>query len=189
MRGFRDALGYSELFALGFHDVRTTWSNVVTKLPFYRAVASPSWGDIFSFSKVNHLPPSDSDHLPILLQASFVPIPKRHKNHRFKFESFWLQHSECDSLVVAQWASKEESLPFFSLTRKIARTRLALNIWQKENFCNHQHQMMNIRLQLEAFMDSPSTPDIQTEKTSLMTQPHSLLSQEEVFWKQCSKIS
>ncbi|KAK9938270.1 hypothetical protein M0R45_015020 [Rubus argutus] len=59
MRGFRDALGYSDLVDLGFHGIKTTWSNAITQLRLDRAVATPSWSDIFGFSKVTHLPHSD----------------------------------------------------------------------------------------------------------------------------------
>lgn len=147
-------------------------------------MATPSWSDLFSFSRLTHLPPSDSDHVPILLQASCVPIPKRPKHHRFKFESFWLQHKDCDPIVLAQWANEIEGLPMFSLTKKITNTRLALDKWQRDNFRSRQHQMWNVRVKLESFMAVPSSPEIQTKKSYLMTQLQSLLSQEEAFWKQ-----
>lgn len=158
------------------------------KLHLDRAVATPSWSDIFGHSKVTHLPPSDSDHIPILLQASTVLIPHSPKHHRFKFESFWLQCTECDHLVLAQWATEFERLPMFCLTRKITKTRLALDKWQKENFRARQQLMLTVRLRLEAIMEVPISPSLQVENKELMTQFQSLLSQEEAFWTQRSKV-
>ncbi|XP_062028530.1 uncharacterized protein LOC133744439 [Rosa rugosa] len=102
MRGFREALGYGDLLDLGFQGTKTTWWNYETKLRLDRAICTPSWFDIFGYAKVIHLPPSDSDHIPILLCASMVPIPKWTRFHRFKFEAFWLQQPECDSMVRQQ---------------------------------------------------------------------------------------
>ncbi|XP_062016292.1 uncharacterized protein LOC133732721 [Rosa rugosa] len=99
MRGFREALGYGDLLDLGFHGTKSTWWNSETKLRLDRAVCTPAWIDIFGYAKVIHLPPSDSDHIPILLRASTVPIAKQTRSHRFKFEAFWLQHPDCDPLV------------------------------------------------------------------------------------------
>lgn len=188
MRGFREALGYCDLIDLGFTGSMTTWWSSQTQLRLDRAVATTSWIDIFEFSKLVHLPPSDSDHVPILLQASSVPIPKRPKHHRFKFESFWLQHKDCDPLVLAQWSNDFEGLPMYNLTRKIASTRVALDKWHNENFRARQHQMMHVRLRLEALLDIPTHLSSQQEKTDLMAQLQSLLSQEEAFWNQRSKV-
>lgn len=69
MRGFREALGYCDFVDLGFIGSRTTWWNSSTQLRLDRAVATPSWSDLFGYSRLVHLPPSDSDHAPILLQS------------------------------------------------------------------------------------------------------------------------
>lgn len=129
-----------------------------------KVVATLSWCDIFGFSRVNHLPPSDSNNLPILLQASSVPLPKRPKHHHFKFESFLLQHKDCDPLVLAQWVTEFEGLPMYYLTKRITSTRLALDKWQRENFRARQHQMMTVRLRLESLMEVPVTAALQVEK-------------------------
>ncbi|XP_062014558.1 uncharacterized protein LOC133731122 [Rosa rugosa] len=99
MRSFREALGYCELLDLGFQGPQSTWWNSETQLRLDRVVCTESWCDIFGFARLKHLPPSDSDHVPILLHASTIPLPIRPRHHRFKFESYWLQHSECDEVV------------------------------------------------------------------------------------------
>ncbi|XP_024200277.1 uncharacterized protein LOC112203561 [Rosa chinensis] len=70
MRGFREALGYGDLLDLGFHGPMCTWWNSETQLHLDRVVCTPSWCNIFGHARVRHLPPRDSDHAPILLQAS-----------------------------------------------------------------------------------------------------------------------
>ena len=99
MRGFRDAMAYGELVDLGFHGTMATWGNSETLLRLDRAICTPSWFDIFGCAKLFHLPPSDSDHVPILLRASTAPLSFQPKAYRFKFEAFWLQNGECDQVV------------------------------------------------------------------------------------------
>ncbi|XP_061999575.1 uncharacterized protein LOC133716965 [Rosa rugosa] len=99
MRGFREALGYCDLLDLGFHGAMATWWNSETLLCLDRAICTPSWFDLFRHSKLFHLPPSDFDHVPLLLKASTAPLVVRSKKHNFKFEAFWLQHPECDGVV------------------------------------------------------------------------------------------
>ncbi|XP_024164458.1 uncharacterized protein LOC112171517 [Rosa chinensis] len=70
MRGFREALGYCDLLDLGFQDSKATWWNAETHLSLDRAVCTLSRLDVFGYAKVTHLPPSDSDHISILLQKN-----------------------------------------------------------------------------------------------------------------------
>ncbi|XP_024190426.1 uncharacterized protein LOC112194416 [Rosa chinensis] len=92
MRGFWEALGYAESVDLGFYGCPYTWSDSETKVRLDRVVATAEWSDSFIHSQVIHLPPSKSDHIPILLCISAVPIIQKRRYHRFRFESMWLQH-------------------------------------------------------------------------------------------------
>ena len=84
MRGFRDALGYGDLLDMGFHGVMPTWGNSDTLLRLDRAVCTTSWFDIFHHAKLFHLPPSDSDHVPLLLKAITGLLAVKQKVHRFQ---------------------------------------------------------------------------------------------------------
>ncbi|XP_062028960.1 uncharacterized protein LOC133744958 [Rosa rugosa] len=188
IRGFREALGYCDLLDLGFQGSRATWWNAETHLRLDHAVCTPSWLDVFGYAKVTHLPPSDSDHIPILLQASEVPIPKRPKHQRFKFESFWLQHKDCDPLVKTSWQAEVSGVPMFQVVKKIAHTRIALDKWQKNTFRLRQQQMLGVRARLAELLNSSATTSIQDEKRILMNRLETLFSQEEAFWRQRAKV-
>lgn len=113
MRGFRKALGYGDLLDLGFQGPATTWWNSETQLRLDRAVCNPSWCDIFGHARVQHLLPSDSDHLPILLHASTIPILKIPHHQRFHFEAYWLQHIECNDVVKGAWFTDVTGVPMY----------------------------------------------------------------------------
>ncbi|XP_062028887.1 uncharacterized protein LOC133744874 [Rosa rugosa] len=77
----------------------------------------------------------------------------------------------------------------YCLTRKITKTRRALEKWQQETFRLRQQQMMEVRGKLEVLMDEPMSEAIHIEKKELMVKLQTLLSQEEAFWKQRAKVT
>ncbi|XP_062009553.1 uncharacterized protein LOC133726094 [Rosa rugosa] len=189
MRGFREALGYGDLLDLGFQGPQATWWNSETQLRLDRAVCTPTWCDIFGFARLMHLPPSDSDHVPILLQASTVPLAKRPRHHRFKFEAHWLQHGECDGVVKQAWQTDVYGHLMYQLTENIFYTRMKLDAWQKKTFKGRQMTMLGIRARLEELLDVNLTTSVLLEKKQLMEKLQTLLSQEESFWKQRAKVT
>ncbi|XP_061999168.1 uncharacterized protein LOC133716477 [Rosa rugosa] len=189
MRGFRDALGYGDLLDLGFSGPQSTWWNSETQLRLDRVVCTPSWCDIFSDARLKHLPPSDSDHVPILLQASTAPLPKQRHHRRFKFEAYWLQHGECDGVVKEAWCTDIVGSSMFQITKKLTRTRLELDKWQKQAFKGRQQQMLGIRARLKELLDVQLSEAVQLEKKQLFTRLQTLLAHEESFWQQRSKVA
>lgn len=188
MRGFREVIGYADLIDLGYVGSRFTWSNIHTKIRLDRALATSTWSDIFPSSKVSILPPSISDHSPLLLQASVNPIACVQGYHRFRFESFWLQHSECESVVRAQWLPRGQGQPMFAITKKIEKTSKALDKWQRQTFRDRKEQIQEIRCRLVVLLDMPVSLVSNEEKQSLTIRLQQLLSQEESYWTQRAKV-
>ncbi|XP_062005718.1 uncharacterized protein LOC133722875 [Rosa rugosa] len=182
MRGFRDALGYAELADLGFYGCPYTWSDSETKVRLDRVVATIAWSDAFAHSRVQHLPPSKSDHIPILLSISSVPIRRKKRYHRFKFESLWLHHEGCHEIVHQQWGRPISGQPMFLVSKKIERTSIALDLWQRSVFKNRHKVIMDIRVRLEAILLVSLTPALLIERGELMEQLERLLSEEELYW-------
>ena len=90
---FRASLGVCQLEDLGFKGYPYTWNNkrsgdANTKLRLDRAVTTKEWRDKFQLSSVTHLPPHESDHLPIILQTEHMKPRKGRKG--FKFKENWL---------------------------------------------------------------------------------------------------
>ncbi|KAK9901868.1 hypothetical protein M0R45_001892 [Rubus argutus] len=99
MQGFHDALSYGDLFDIGYLGMSFTWKDSETKCRLDRVVASATWTDLFSVARVTHLPPSRSDHIPLLLGVYASNPPACSFHHRFRFESFWIQDDGCGSVV------------------------------------------------------------------------------------------
>ena len=76
----------------------------------------------------------------------------------------------------------------FIVAQKIRNTRVGLDKWQREVFCGRQMRMMVITNWLEELMGCSITRAGHEEKLDLCSQLQSLLHQEELFWKQRSKV-
>lgn len=148
MQGFRDALSYGDLFDIGYLGMCFTWKGSETKCRLDRAVASATWTDLFSVARVTHLPPSRSDHIPLLLgvYASNPPVCSFH--HRFRFESFWIQDDGCGSVVQRGWGQDVHGPPMFQVIKKISNCRMELDHWQRITFRERSKKIENTRLQL-----------------------------------------
>lgn len=77
MNQFQTALDDVELIDLGFTGAPFTWKGGEVRCRLDRAVATPSWLDIFPASMVTHLPPIHGDHTPILLGVYESPPTSR----------------------------------------------------------------------------------------------------------------
>ncbi|XP_024195744.1 uncharacterized protein LOC112198879 [Rosa chinensis] len=166
-----------------------TWWNSKTQLRLDMAVCTPAWFDLFGHSKLLYLQSSDSDHVPILFRASTISIASKTKFHRFKFETFWVQHPECAGVVSKDWRADITGTPMFYVTKKIAHTRRQLDKWQKQVFRIRQLQMLGIQTRLDELLDVSISEVVQQEKQELMGRLHTLLYQEESFWRWRFKVT
>ncbi|XP_062017671.1 uncharacterized protein LOC133734024 [Rosa rugosa] len=138
MMGLRDALDFGLLSDIKFLGPRYTWQGIrgghLIKIRLDRFVASQSWKNLYSASRVLHLNPSTSDHLLILLEVREHMQTKRRRGRRFRFEELWLREEDCKQIVEQSWESGSGSDAFSKICDKIRRTRSALESWSFDKF-------------------------------------------------------
>lgn len=74
MDDFQVALNDCGLQDLGYTEANFTWGNSLTRLWLDRVVASQEWVNTFLAKSVIHLPPSCSNHIPILVEARVTTL-------------------------------------------------------------------------------------------------------------------
>ncbi|KAL6224775.1 hypothetical protein ACLB2K_003630 [Fragaria x ananassa] len=126
---FQGALDDAELFDLGFRGAPFTWKGGDVRCRLDRAVATPSWLDVFPASRVLHLPPIHGDHIPLLIGVFQEEPLQRQCQFGFRFNSAWTAHEGCRDVVAAGWSHFEGGTPMYRTMSKIAHTRMALNSW------------------------------------------------------------
>ncbi|KAL6179662.1 hypothetical protein ACLB2K_046334 [Fragaria x ananassa] len=130
---FQGALDDAELFDLGFRGAPFTWKGGDVRCRLDRAVATPSWLDVFPASRVLHLPPIHGDHVPLLIGVLQEEPLQRQWQFRFRFNSAWTAHEGCREVVAAGWSHFEGGTPMYRTMSKIAHTKMALNSWFASN--------------------------------------------------------
>jgi hypothetical protein len=93
MELFRDALTFCDLHDLGFSGLPYMWdigrsgnANVLVRLD--RAVADPTWQEIYSDARVWHLISSRSDHCLVQVELTRDAWENR-GTHTFRYEIMW----------------------------------------------------------------------------------------------------
>ncbi|KAL6141777.1 hypothetical protein ACLB2K_060064 [Fragaria x ananassa] len=81
---FQGALDDAELFDLGFRGAPFTCKRGDVRCQLDRAVATPSWLDVFPASRVLHLPPIHGDHVPLLIGVFQEEPLQRQWQFRFR---------------------------------------------------------------------------------------------------------
>lgn len=83
LRRFANWISSCNLIDLGFSGPRFTWSNLRPGLGHVkerldRALSNADWRLLFPEAIVQHLPRTYSDHCPLLVDLSGIPIPNPH---------------------------------------------------------------------------------------------------------------
>lgn len=152
---FRGAVDSCCLHDLQFTGPMFTWRGNrwghEVRVRLDRFLASSSWSDFFPVSRVVHLSPSMSDHLPILIEVRAPRPKKKRKKKRFRFEDYWLMDEECKEVVVVGWNSATGLDPVSVIHNKISNTRDQLMGWSRGRFGNLKQEIEKVRNQLTIF--------------------------------------
>lgn len=105
MARFRGALVDCGLSDMGFVGSKFTWFNRFTKERLDRACYSSHWNAMYPCSRTLTLPPSKSDHSPLLIEVSAEPVSHLKKPRRFRFEEMWAQHQDASAVIQKGWTT------------------------------------------------------------------------------------
>ncbi|KAM1037577.1 hypothetical protein EV2_033289 [Malus domestica] len=89
---------------------------------------------MFNCARVSYLDPSKSDHVPLLIELERIPNQGRRRPRLFRFENFWAEHEECESIIRDTWNQPITRVPMYRVVSKIRATRLALIKWNQAVF-------------------------------------------------------
>lgn len=145
MQAFRADLSDCNLEDLGAAGGVFTWSNSLTKERLDRGVASQSWREAYSYSRVVHLAPSKSDHIPLLMEIRSEPVTLTRRRRRFLFEEIWSSHAQFPHVVEEAWTHPQLGSPMLQLCRKIKDTCAQLLTWDMAVFGSRKQELEETR--------------------------------------------
>lgn len=170
-----------------------TWTNGQvnpTCVRLDRFLVNQDWLSRYPMINQSCLPRFGSDHAPIKLSTGHHTI----KQHHFRFDRVWCSVDGFTELIQLWW---EELSPHgcgaFILAKKLAFTGSKLREWAKSTFGSIKLHKLNILHEienLEEIKDFRSLSEAELSKVSELRQTLSnSLAQEEVYWRQRSRIT
>lgn len=175
---------------LGFSGPRFTWSNLRPALGHVkerldRALSNADWRLLFPEAIVQHLPRTYSDHCPLLVDLSGIPIPNPHLRP-FRFEACWLLDDRYKDLVNQVWHQSNLSLP--ELLPAMVQATKDWNLHTFGNLFRNKRRLLTRIAGIQKALDrGPSHFLIELER-DLINQYNRILKQEKFFWYQKSRV-
>lgn len=192
MREFNDLIAALDVFDLNFTGKFFTWWDCNILHPTFkkldRVLINPDWITAFPSSSAQFLRRGLSDHCPALvylgLSAPRLPKP-------FQVFQHIIEHTRFLSSVEEAWGATIHGDPWYILSSKLKRVKLALK--QLNNSCGNLHDAVIVaRKALTDFQDElPNLPsyDQCVAEEELCSNLQKAIATEEIFLKQKSRIS
>ncbi|KAL5783938.1 hypothetical protein ACOSQ2_006330 [Xanthoceras sorbifolium] len=194
MFNFRSIVELCDFVDLGFSGLLFTWNNkrggsrnVQERLD--RFFATSQWVNLFSGIKVEHLGFMFSDHRPI--SAKFVCGGSNisgGRDRKFRFEPFWLKDEECYSVICTAWGGFASDVSGRGLRDKLVMCADRLENWSKVKFGSLKKAIDRKRCEINLLYDRQQTNQVLNVIKTRERELESLLSKEELYWKQRSRV-
>lgn len=193
MSDFQACISATGLQDAGFQGCKFTWFNgqhlngIWARLD--RLLLNGHWHLSCPAISVQHLSRACSDHCPLLISADHVS-PKGPS--RFSFQHMWTAHEKFLDDSRKAWSSGPlSSYPILTVALKLKHMKEFYRAWNKEIFKNVQANVATAEAifeDAEQVYDSHPSVATRTALSSAKDQLDRVLSQEEMFWRQRSRI-
>jgi hypothetical protein len=100
----------------------------------------------------------------------------------------WESHKEFAATLLQQWKGNEKSRTMEELQRKLTLLSGDLASWGKNSFGNVQAQIQQLQRELGTLRRDPNRMEPSPRENDVTTQLTTLLEQEEVMWRQRSRV-
>ncbi|XP_061993372.1 uncharacterized protein LOC133711233 [Rosa rugosa] len=118
MAQFRQVMADCGLTDMSFFGSRFTWLNKFTKERLDRSFQSLQCRMQYPCSRVITLPPSESDHCPILIEVRAERRRRKTVCKRFRFEEIWHGEERCTAIIQKHWSQPITGNLLFQIEQK-----------------------------------------------------------------------
>ncbi|XP_062028495.1 uncharacterized protein LOC133744394 [Rosa rugosa] len=187
MNKFGQTMVLAGLLDMGFVGCKYTWSDKFTKERLDRGFQTVQWRDLYPFSRVITLPPSDSDHNTLLVEVRLEKTVLRRHTRKFRFEEGWYGNEQCSEIIHRNWVIPLTGNVLQQLGTKIKNAGCQLMQWHRVEFQKHKTELHEIQGKLFDIMKQPYSPMQYEVQQNLHVRQSQLLSLQEKYWKQRSR--
>jgi hypothetical protein len=198
MKIFREALDDCRLEDLGYQGPKFTWCNMqnnedVVFARLDRGVCTREWLHLFPSTKARIIPFVFSDHHAVIVDCLRTTPSLPERKHHFRFEATWIKRDNCEEVIRSAWAHPQHGTKMFCLCQKIKAYRVALLQWSKQGIFSLPRTIKALKTNLcdidthiqENWQDQARL----AERNEIRKELNHLISQEEIYWRQRSRIS
>uniref|UniRef100_A0A803NG99 Reverse transcriptase domain-containing protein n=1 Tax=Cannabis sativa TaxID=3483 RepID=A0A803NG99_CANSA len=152
------------------------------------------WMDHFPQPTVTHLDYYGSDHRALLIEVVFSsqhdqPSSLQKRRSRFRFEEIWLKEAECSDIILSSWQLDSACDPAEMLVQCLNSCAENLQQWHTRKFGRMKNDIKQAQKHVTMLNNSAATgTDFTQQILSAETILDDLLSTEEQYWKQRSRI-
>lgn len=148
-------------------------------------MAKSQWVSLHPKAQCTHDIAVGSDHAPILVNLNLEDCKGRKS---FKFKDMWMKNPTCFEIIKSAWerGGRLSRQDHFNVKLKACRTDLSR--WSKQVFGNNRAQIDVTKARLHQISAMPATDQLLVEEKTLKSKLHALWKQEEIYWKQRSRV-
>ncbi|XP_074265507.1 uncharacterized protein LOC141587943 [Silene latifolia] len=189
MNNFLDAVDECGLRNLSYEGYEFTYDNgqfgdANRQCRLDRAMVIGSWGDIFPYAKLLHLNREWSDHAHIKVMLNARDMEEVNgRGRQFRFEEVWIGEAGCEEVIERAWLGDEGNV-----LDTIGRCAAELQAWKGVSVGNIVRELKKKGDRLRRLNVGGRSEGNVRERRQLIHDIARLIRQEELFWRQRSRI-
>ncbi|KAB2595306.1 hypothetical protein D8674_030756 [Pyrus ussuriensis x Pyrus communis] len=177
----------TKLFDLGFKGPKFTWRGTragqLMEERIDRCLINVKWQEWWLDTTVTHGLVMGSNHCPLIVNCE--PVNVRGKCP-FRFEAFWMKDKDCREIIKTCWDEACDGDLLLRWQKKINLCRGRLKEWSKRKFRQRKEKIEQLTQHLGVLQNNWKENVEQIQEVSI--QLDRLWEQEEIYWKQRSRI-
>nr|GEW13357.1 reverse transcriptase [Tanacetum cinerariifolium] len=138
------------------------------------------------FQSLLHKPIIGIDHAPLIYCSH--PTNNKKKS-RFRFESMWTTHIECENTIQGSWPNFEVCNQLPSIKHKLSSCASKLKRWSQNTFGNNRYKIENLTRDIKIVQTLPHTPSNFYKQRMLLQELETIWLREEMFCHQRSRVN
>ena len=158
-----------------------------------RGVCTREWLHLFPLAIARIIPFVFLDHHAVIVDCLRTTPSLPERKHKFRFEAMWIMRDNCEEVIRSAWAHPQHDTKMFCLCQKIKACRVALLQWSKQGILSLPRTIKALKTNLSD-IDTHIQENWQdlarlAERNEIRKKLNHLISQEEIYWRQRSRIS